>query len=214
MVRVAGFSLSLDGFGAGPEQSLEDPLGRRGSEMFRWFFQTKAFHDMRGSGGGETGIDNDFAFGSMDGFGAFVIDRNMFGPIRGGWGDESWKGWWGDDPPYHAPTFVLTHHACEPLVMQGGTTFHFITNGIEEALTQAKAAAGAKDVKVGGGVSTVRQYLSAGLIDELHFGVAPVLLGHGEAMFARLDLPALGYAITARVAGEQATHFIVSKQPA
>src|ERR1700751_5546357 len=196
--RVAGFSLSLDGFGAGLEQSLEDPLGKRGTELHRWFVGTKTFRAMFGKGGGLEGVDETFAHRSMDGFGAFILGRNMFGPVRGEWPDDSWKGWWGDNPPYHAPTFVLTHHAREPIVMEGGTTFHFVTGGIEEALDRAKKAAGTKDIKIGGGVSTVRQYLQARLIHWLYPVSAPVLLGQGEALFHGLALRRLGYSVTDR----------------
>src|SRR5882757_3294034 len=187
-VRVAGFSVSLDGFGAGPEQSLQDPLGKRGTELHNWFFGTKTFKAMFGEGGGSEGADETFAHRSMDGFGAFILGRNMFGPVRGEWPDDSWKGWWGDNPPYHAPTFVLTHHAREPIVMQGGTTFYFVTDGIESALRQAKAAAGSKDVKIGGGVSTVRQYLGINAIDEMHLAMSPVVLGRGKALLPGIDL--------------------------
>ncbi|PDS30540.1 dihydrofolate reductase family protein [Rhizobium phaseoli] len=210
-VRVAGFSVSVDGFGAGPEQSLNDPLGKRGPEMFQWFFHTRTFRAMTGKDDGSEGIDQDYAARAMAGFGAFILGRNMFGPIRGEWPDDAWKGWWGPNPPYHAPTYILTHYPREPIVMEGGTTFHFITGGIEEALDKAKAAAGDKDVKIGGGVATVRQYLQAGLVDELHFAVAPVMLGKGEAMFAGIDLPALGFRVTEHVASEHATHIVLSK---
>jgi len=210
-VRVAGFAVSLDGYGAGPEQSLQDPLGKRGTELHRWFFGTKSFKAMFGQEGGSEGVDNDYAHRSMDGFGAFILGRNMFGPIRGEWPDESWKGWWGDNPPYHAPTYILTHHKRDPIVMEGGTTFYFVTDGIEAALEQAKAAAGGLDVKIGGGVSTVRQYLQAGLIDQLHFVFSPVMLGQGEAMFARIDLPALGFSVTETAATELATHVVLSR---
>ena len=211
-IRVAGFSLSLDGFGAGPEQSLENPLGRRGRDLHGWFFGTKTFRAMFGEEGGTDGVDETFAHRSMDGFGAFILGRNMFGPVRGDWPDDSWKGWWGDNPPYHAPTFVLTHHARAPIVMEGGTTFHFVTDGIHAALEQAREAAGSRDVKIGGGVSTVRQYVEAGLIDELHVAVSPVLLGRGEAMFAGLDLPALGYGVRETVATDLATHVVMGRQ--
>ncbi|OWO93371.1 deaminase [Rhizobium esperanzae] len=210
-VRVAGFSVSVDGFGAGPEQSLNDPLGKRGPEMFQWFFHTRTFRAMMGKDDGSTGIDEDYASRAMANFGAFILGRNMFGPIRGEWPDDAWKGWWGPNPPYHAPTYILTHYPREPLVMEGGTTFHFVTGGIHEALDQAKAAAGDKDVKIGGGVATVRQYLQAGLIDELHFAVSPVVLGKGEAMFAGIDLPALGFRVTEHVASEKATHLVLAK---
>src|SRR5579871_6355344 len=168
MVRVAGFSVSLDGFGAGVEQSMNDPLGKRGPEMFQWFFPTSTFRAMQGKEGGSTGVDDAFARKAMENFGAFILGRNMFGPVRGPWPDETWKGWWGPNPPYHAPTFVLTHYEREPLVMEGGTTFRFVTGGFEEALVLAKEAAGSKDIKIGGGVATVREYLNAGLIDSLH----------------------------------------------
>jgi dihydrofolate reductase len=210
-VRVAGFSLSIDGFGAGVDQSLEDPLGKRGRELFQWFFGTRTFHAMFGETGGSQGTDETYAARSMAGFGAFILGRNMFGPIRGPWPNEAWKGWWGDNPPYHTPTFILTHHPRDPLVMEGGTTFHFVTDGIEAALDQAKAAAGDKDVKIGGGVSTVRQYLQAGLIDEMHFAIAPVVLGQGEAMFTSLDLHAMGFKITEHAATELATHVVLTR---
>ncbi|MBX4941879.1 dihydrofolate reductase family protein [Rhizobium binae] len=210
-VRVAGFSVSVDGFGAGPEQSLNDPLGKRGPEMFQWFFHTRTFRAMMGKDDGSEGIDQDYAARTMAGFGAFILGRNMFGPIRGEWPDDAWKGWWGPNPPYHAPTYILTHYPREPIVMEGGTTFHFITSGIEEALDKAKAAAGDKDVKIGGGVATVRQFLEAGLVDELHFAVAPVVLGKGEAMFSGIDLPALGFRVTEHVASEHATHIVLAK---
>jgi dihydrofolate reductase len=212
-VRVAGFAVSLDGFGAGPEQSLGDPLGKRGMELHQWFFGTKTFRAMTGQNGGSEGIDNAYARGSMEGFGAFILGRNMFGPIRGEWPDESWRGWWGDNPPYHAPTFVLTHHPRASIVMEGGTTFHFVTEGIEAALDEARAAASGLDVKIGGGVATVRQYLRAGLIDDLHFALSPVVLGRGEALFEGLDLPALGYRVTKSTATELATHFVLSRYP-
>lgn len=208
-VRVAGFSLSLDGFGAGPEQSLQDPLGKRGKELHSWFFGTKTFKAMFGDDGGSDGVDERFAHRSMDGFGAFILGRNMFGPIRGEWPDDAWKGWWGDNPPYHTPTFILTHHERAPIEMEGGTVFHFVTGGIHAALERARDAAGTRDVKIGGGVSTVRQYLQAGLIDELHFAISPVLLGRGEAMFAGLDLPALGYRVANSTATELATHVML-----
>src|SRR5215468_6663923 len=204
-VRVAGFSISLDGFGAGPEQSLENPLGKRGRELHQWFFGTRTFRAMTGEGGGSDGVDEAYAHRSMDGFGAFILGRNMFGPIRGPWPDQSWKGWWGANPPYHAPTFVLTHHPRDPIEMEGGTTFIFVTKGIEAALDQAKQAANGRDVKIGGGVETVRQYLRAGLIDELHLALSPVVLGQGEAMFAGIDLPALGFRVH-RTPGDRTRH--------
>ena len=212
-VRVAGFGVSLDGFGAGTEQSLSDPLGKGGPEIFQWFFHTRSFCSMVGKEGGSVGdIDDVFAARSMEGFGAFILGRNMFGPVRGPWPDASWKGWWGDNPPYHAPTFVLTHYEREPIEMEGGTTFYFVTDGIEEALERAKKAAGTKDVRIGGGVSTVRQFLRAGLIDSLHLASAPVLLGAGEALFEGLDLRGLGYSVTDHKTSEYATHLTFEKR--
>ena len=210
-VRIAGFGVSLDGFSAGPEQSLTDPLGKRGPEIFQWFFHTKTFRAMQGLEDGSVDIDDEFARRAMENFGAFILGRNMFGPVRGAWPDDSWKGWWGDNPPYHAPTFVLTHHAREPIEMEGGTTFHFITGGIEEALRRAKEAAGDKDVKIGGGVSTVRQYLQAGVVDSIHLAIAPVVLGTGEALFAGLNLPALGFSVTEKQVSDHATHIVLEK---
>ncbi len=210
-VRVAGFSISIDGFGAGPEQSLQDPLGKRGHDLHQWLFGTRTFRAMFGKDGGSDGADERFAHRSMDGFGAFVLGRNMFGPVRGPWPDEDWKGWWGDNPPYHTPTFVLTHHAREPIEMAGGTTFHFVTGGIAAALDRATEAAGGRDVKIGGGVATVRQYLEAGMIDELHFAVSPVVLGRGEALFAGIDLPALGFRVTEKVLSEHAMHVVLAR---
>jgi dihydrofolate reductase len=207
-VRVRGFGVSIDGFGAGPEQSLEHPLGKRGQELMNWFFPTRAFRSMTGQDGG---TEDRFASASMEGFGAYLLGRNMFGPAGNDWGGPDWKGWWGDNPPYHAPTFILTHHARSPIVMEGGTTFHFITDGIEAALAQAKAAAGDLDVKIGGGVSTVRQYLIAGAIDELHLALSPVVLGRGEPLFPGIDLPALGYRVTEAVPTELATHLVLAR---
>jgi dihydrofolate reductase len=210
-VRVAGFAVSIDGFGAGPEQSLEQPLGLRGKELHNWFYPTQTFRSMFGKDGETEGADARFAAAAAAGFGAFILGRNMFGPIRGEWPDDAWKGWWGDNPPYHAPTFILTHHARAPIVMEGGTTFHFVTEGIEAALTQAKTAAGDLDVKIGGGVSTVRQYLLARAIDELHLAVSPVVLGRGESLFAGVDLPGLGYQVTEAVPTSLATHVVLAR---
>lgn len=210
-VRVAGFGVSLDGFSAGIEQSLNDPLGKRGIEIFQWFFHTKTFCSMHGQKGGTVDLDDEFAHRSMDNFGAFILGRNMFGPVRGPWPNDSWKGWWGENPPYHAPTFVLTHYEHDPLIMDGGTTFYFVTGGIGKALELAKKAAGDKDVKIGGGVSTVRQYLKAGLIDSLHLAFAPVLLGEGESLFHGLDLSALGFSVADRNASDYATHVVLKK---
>ena len=216
-VRVAGFGISLDGFGAGIEQSLDDPLGKRGPELFQWFFHTRTFRAILGKEGGSIDsddaidVDDAFARRSMENFGAFILGRNMFGPVRGPWPDESGKGWWGPNPPYHAPTFVLTHYEREPLVMEGGTTFYFVSGGIEEALRLAKQAARDKDVKIGGGVSTVRQYLQAGLIDTLQFALSPVALGEGEALLSGIDLRALGFSVTEHQATEHATHVVLTK---
>jgi dihydrofolate reductase len=210
-VKVAGFGVSLDGFSAGLEQSLDHPLGKRGDELFQWFFPTRTFRQMTGQDGGDTGPDDAFARRAMEGFGAFILGRNMFGPIRSEWPDDEWKGWWGDTPPYHAPTFVLTHYARQPIEMLGGTTFYFVTEGIDAALARAREAAGGKDVKIGGGVETVRQYVRAGHVDEIHLAVAPVVLGQGEALFADLDLRALGYGIAEHVATERATHVVLAR---
>ena len=211
-VRVQGFAVSMDGYGAGPDQDLQNPLGVRGPEMMQWFFPTRVFQEVHGEGGGETGVDNGMAEKGFENVGAWILGRNMFGPVRGPWPDESWKGWWGEEPPYHVPAFVLTHHARKPLRMKGGTEFIFVTDGIHSALEQAKRVAGGKDVRVGGGVSTVRQYLQARLIDELHLAMGPVLLGRGENLFRDLDLHALGYECTKTVAGERATHFLLAKR--
>lgn len=208
-VRARGFAVSIDGFGAGPDQSLEHPLGKGGPELMRWFFPTRAFKSMTGQ---EGGTDDRFADAAMEGFGAFILGRNMFGPAGNDWGGPDWKGWWGDTPPFHAPTFILTHHARAPIVMEGGTTFHFVTEGIEAALDQARTAAGDLDVKIGGGVSTVRQYLLAGAIDELHLAVSPVVLGRGENFFAGIDLPSLGYRVTETVSTELATHIVLKRR--
>lgn len=210
--RVAGFSVSLDGFGAGPEQSHQDPLGKRGTELHGWLFGTKMFRAMTGEAGGSDGIDESFARRSMDGFGAFILGRNMFTPQRGDWLDDGWKGWWGTNPPYHAPTFILTHYRRDPIVMAGGTVFHFVTGGIHAALEQARDAAGERDVKIAGGVSTVRQYLQAGLIDELHIALSPVLLGRGEPLFEGIDLPALGYTVRESTPTELATHVVLGRR--
>ena len=211
-VRVQCFGISLDGYSAGPDQSLENPLGKRGPEIMAWFFPTRVFQKMHGQGDGETGVDNSMAEESFRNVGAWILGRNMFGPVRGPWPDESWKGWWGDEPPYHVPAFVLTHHARKPLEMKGGTTFHFVTDGIHSALEQARRAAAGKDVRIGGGVATVRQYLQARLIDELHLAVSSVLIGAGEHLWAGLDLPALGYECHKTVAGENATHVFLRKR--
>ena len=211
-VCAGAFSLSLDGFGAGLDQSLQNPLGVNGMELHEWFFKTRTFRKMHGQEGGETGVDDEFAARSFENVGAWVLGRNMFGPVRGPWPDESWKGWWGTNPPYHVPVFVLTHHARPPIVMEGGTTFHFVTDGVESALNQARDAAQGKDVRIGGGISTIQQYLRARLIGEMHLAVAPVFLGAGESLFAGLDMRALGYVCTERVLTPNTMHLVVKRQ--
>ena len=211
---VRSFAISLDGYGAGTGQSLENPLGVRGMELMEWFFQTRVWRRMHGQGDGEgeAGVDNAIAERGFDNVGAWILGRNMFGPVRGPWPDESWRGWWGEEPPYHTPVFVLTHHARAPLAMAGGTEFRFVTQGIHAALAEARAAAGGRDVRVGGGVATIRQYLRARLIDELHLAVRPVLLGAGEPLFEDLDLRALGYECASQFAGERATHVFIRRR--
>jgi dihydrofolate reductase len=218
-LRVNAFGISLDGYGAGADQSLDNPMGRGGMALHHWVFGTRTFQrlhaDLAASHGGDepgrVDADDAFAARGFENVGAWILGRNMFGPLRGPWMDESWKGWWGENPPYHVPVFVLTHHPRSPLVMAGGTTFHFVTDGIEAALERARAAAQGQDVRLGGGVATVRQYLGAALIDELHLAVAPMLLGRGEHLFAGLDLVSLGYRCTERVATERATHIVLSR---
>lgn len=211
-VRVSAFAVSLDGYAAGPRQSLENPLGIRGPELFQWFFPTRTFKQMQGLEGGSTGVDDEWARRGMENVGAWILGRNMFGPVRGPWPDESWKGWWGEEPPYHVPTFVLTHHPRKAIEMKGGTTFHFVTEGIHSALERAKEAAREKDVRIGGGVATIRQYLRAKLIDELHLAFRPILMGSGENLFAGIDLAALGYTSTEHVSTEHAMHVALQKQ--
>jgi len=211
-IVVRAIGMSLDGFSAGPDQSLDNPLGVNGPELMEWFFPTKTFIEQHGGeGAGETGVDEDFAAKSMSGVGAWILGRNMFGPVRGPWPDDEWKGWWGDEPPYHVPTFVLTHHSREPIEMKGGTTFHFVTDGINSALERAREATGEKDVRIGGGPSTIRQFLSAGLVDELHVAVRPVILGKGEPLIEGLDLRQLGYSVMKMVPGERAVHMIIGR---
>ena len=211
-VVVHSFAVSLDGFGAGPAQDLQNPLGIGGTALMEWFFHTKVWRSMHGQrDDGETGVDNRMAERGFAGIGAWILGRNMFGPIRGPWPDENWKGWWGEEPPYHVPTFVLTHHARPPLRMKGGTEFRFVTGGIHAALEQAKSAAGGADVRIGGGVSTVRQYLQARLIDELHLALRPVFMGAGENLWKGLDMPGLGYECAEVIHGERATHLIVRR---
>ena len=210
-LRVTNFALSIDGYGAGPDQDLQHPLGVNGPDLMEWFFHTRAWRRMHGHPDGETGVDNDIAELGFTGVGAWILGRNMFGPVRGPWPDESWKGWWGEEPPYHTPVFVLTHHQRLPLSMAGGTTFHFVTDGIHAALEQARAAAGGRDVRLGGGVSTIRQYLRAGLIDELNLAIRPVLLGSGEHLLEGIDSRALGYACEKSITGERATHVFLRR---
>ena len=211
-LKVQSFSISLDGFGAGPNQSLQNPMGEGAGGLHQWFRGTRTFQRMLGDeANGSDGPDEDFAARGFKDIGAWILGRNMFGPVRGPWPDDEWKGWWGDEPPYHVPVFVLTHHARAPLEMKGGTTFYFVTDGIEAALARARAAAGGKDVRLGGGVSTVRQYLQAGLVDEMHLTISPVLLGSGEALLAGIDLPALGFKVAEHVATQAATHVVLKK---
>ena len=210
-LRVDCFSVSIDGYGAGPGQALEHPMGVGGMALHEWVFPTRFFQAMIGKDGGSTGIDEDFAARGMAGIGAWILGRNMFGPIRGSWTDDAWKGWWGDNPPYHTPVFVLTHHARPPIEMEGGTTFHFVTDGIHAALERAREAAGTRDVRVGGGTATIRQYLEAGLIDSMHLVISPVLLGAGENLLAGLDLVQLGYRCSEHVSSEAAMHVVLTK---
>ena len=209
-VRVAAFGVSIDGYGAGAQQSLQNPLGMRGTDLHKWFYPTAVFQKMYGGGNGTTGKDNEFAERSFENVGAWILGRNMFSPLRGPWPDEKWKGWWGDEPPYHVPVFVLTHHARKSLPMQGGTVFHFVTDGIHAALEHAKQAAGGRDVRIGGGPATIRQYLKEGLVDELHVAISPVVLGSGEPLFAGINLCA--YECVEHVATEQATHYVLKKR--
>jgi len=211
-VKVQAFSISIDGFGAGPDQSLQDPLGVGGESLHEWFVPTRTFRAMQGKEDGRSGVDDDFARASLQGLGAWILGRNMFGPVRGPWPDEQWKGWWGANPPYHVPVFVLTHHARAPVAMEGGTSFHFVTGGIHEALERAREAARGQDVRIGGGVSTVRQYLQAGLVDEMHLAISPTLLGRGEALLAGIDLPALGLRCTRHVGTEAALHVVLTRE--
>jgi len=211
-VRVGAFSISVDGFGAGPGQDLSNPLGIRGFELHSWLQTTQVFKKTHGQSGGTEAIDNNFAVQSFENIGAWILGRNMFGPVRGPWKDDSWKGWWGDNPPYHTPVFVLTHYARSPLAMEGGTTFHFVTDGLESALKKAKEAAEGKDVRIGGGVSVIRQYLNADLIDEMHLAVSPVLLGEGEHLFCGINLAKLGFTPVRTISGENAMHVLIKKR--
>jgi len=211
-VRVDGFTVSLDGYAAGPNQDTNNPLGIGGTELHQWLLPTRTFQQaLFGKEGGTTGVDDEFATRGFQNVGAWILGRNMFDPNRGNWPDPNWKGWWGDNPPYHVPAFVLTHFAHPPIEMEGGTTFHFVTDGMHEALDRARQAAGGKDVRIGGGAHTIRQYLREGLIDELHIAISPVLLGRGEPLFEGIDLPALGYACVESWASEKATHIILQR---
>jgi dihydrofolate reductase len=205
-LRVHNYAMSLDGYVAGPDQSLDDPLGKRGEELHEWVFETRTGREMIGQTGGTTGVDDDFIARGFEGIGATIMGRNMFGPVRGDWGDDDWRGWWGDDPPYHHPVFVLTHHAHDPITMEGGTTFHFVTDGIDSALRQASEAAGDRDIRLGGGAATVRAYLRAGLVDDLHVAIVPVLLGRGERLFEDLGGGPSGYECAELVCGSNVVH--------
>ena len=210
-LRVSCFSVSADGYGAGPDQSLENPLGVGGERLHQWAFETRTFRQMFGQEGGTTEVDDKFAVRGLENIGAWILGRNMFAPIRGAWPDDAWKGWWGDNPPYHCPVFVLTHYPRPSITMQGGTVFHFVTDGIHAALKRATEAANGRDIRLGGGTATIRQYLRAGLVDEMHFVISPVLLGTGEHLFAGLDLPKLGYRRSEHVNTPNATHIVLSK---
>ena len=212
--RVSAFSISLDGYGAGPNQDEKNPLGENGEELHGWIVPTQTFRSMYGDGSGTTGTDDDFATRGLENLGAWILGRNMFGPIRGPWPDDAWKGWWGPNPPYHVPVFVLTHHPRAPLEMEGGTTFHFVTDGIHAALAQAKAAAAGRDVRLGGGAATIREYLHAGLVDDIHLAISPVMLGAGEALLTGIDLPALGFERTRHAASVNAMHLVMTKRAA
>ena len=210
-LRVHAFSISLDGYGAGPKQDLQNPQGVGGMGLHKWAFATQSFRKMFGSEGGATGVDDDFIKRGFANIGAWILGRNMFGPVRGPWPDDTWKGWWGNNPPYHVPVFVLTHHARPSITMEGGTTFHFVTDGIHAALKRAFEAANGKDVRLGGGAATIQQYLEAGLIDEMHLAVSPILLGSGESLLAGIDMPKLGYQCSEHVPATQATHVVLTR---
>jgi dihydrofolate reductase len=212
MLRVSGFTISVDGYGAGPNQSLENPLGVGGVDLHPWLVGTRTFQQVHGKGGGSTGVDDEFARRGFENVGAWILGRNMFAPSRGAWpDDDAWKGWWGPNPPYHVPTFVLTHHARPSIAMEGGTTFHFVTDGIHAALQRANEAAKGKDVRVGGGAATIRQYLRAGLVDEMHLAISPILLGSGESLLGGVNLIELGYRCREFVPGANATHVVLER---
>ncbi|NLG71533.1 MAG: dihydrofolate reductase [Chloroflexi bacterium] len=211
-LRVNNFAISIDGYGAGPNQSLDEPLGVGGEALHDWMVSTRTFRQTYGDEGGTTGVDDEFTARGFENLGAWILGRNMFGPVRGPWPDDTWRGWWGDSPPYHTPVFVLTHHPREPVEMDGGTTFYFVTGGIHEALARAREAANGKDIRVGGGVTVIRQYLQAGLIDEMHIAISPVLLGSGEHLFANIDTVALGYQCIAHAATDGAMHIVLTKR--
>ncbi|USX18510.1 dihydrofolate reductase family protein [Oxalobacteraceae bacterium OTU3REALA1] len=210
-VRVESFTISIDGYAAGPDQDLDNPLGVGGTNLHQWFIPTRTFQSVHGAGDGTTGVDDDFAARGFNNVGAWILGRNMFGPVRGPWPDMSWTGWWGDNPPYHVPVFVLTHHARPSIEMEGGTTFHFVTGGIREALDRAREAANGMDVRIGGGADVIRQYLQAALIDELHIAISPILLGRGERLFEGADLHALGYECVEFTGTEKATHIVLRR---
>ena len=210
---VSSFGISIDGFGAGPDQSLANPLGVGGPALMEWAFTTRTIQQkVLGSEGGAVGVDDDFVARGFADVGAWILGRNMFGPVRGPWPDDTWRGWWGDKPPYQVPVFVLTQHPRASIEMAGGTTFHFITDGIEAALARARAAAGPRDVRIGGGAATIRQYLQAGLVDEIHLALTPALLGSGEALLAGIDLKALGFECTERVGTPHAMHVVLARR--
>ena len=210
-LRVESFTLSMDGYGAGPDQDGDNPLGVGGTSLHGWAWRTQTFRRLFGQEGGSTDTDDEFARRGFDNIGATIMGRNMFGPVRGPWLDLKWRGWWGENPPYHTPVYILTHHPRDPIEMDGGTTFHFVTDGIQSALSQARAAAEGKDIRLGGGVDAIRQYLQARLIDEMHLVFSPVLLGRGEALFAGIDLPKLGYTFKQQVNTDAACHVVISK---
>lgn len=210
-LRVHSFTISIDGYGAGPNQTKQEPLGVGGEELHDWMVNTRTFHGLQRSEGGDTGLDDEITARGFEGIGAWILGRNMFGPVRGPWPDESWRGWWGANPPYHSPAFVLTHHPRPSLTMEGGTVFHFVTDGIEAALERARSAAGEKDIRLLGGVETIRQYLKARLVDEMHFAVSPILLGSGESLFADLDLLTLGYRCTEYASTPRAAHYVITR---